>query len=106
MPTSKACPKLTMAETILITGGAGFIGSHLAQRLVDDGYRVVVVDNLSSYYSPAKKRANLKGLLKLKKFSFYKVDVRNKRELNQVLAKEKTRQNCAFGQRGGSQAII
>ena len=36
------------SKTALVTGGAGFIGSHIVDRLVNDGYRVAVVDNLSS----------------------------------------------------------
>ena len=46
----------------LITGGAGFIGSHLAERLLEGGAEVRAVDRLSDYYDPAIKRANLSGL--------------------------------------------
>jgi nucleoside-diphosphate-sugar epimerase len=45
--------------TSLVTGAAGFIGSHLAGRLLDDGVEVRGVDRLSDYYDPALKRANL-----------------------------------------------
>ncbi len=41
-----------------MTGGAGFIGSHLAERLAGDGHEVVVVDAFTEYYDPARKRAN------------------------------------------------
>lgn len=44
---------------VLITGGAGFIGSHLADRLLDDGWKVVVVDNFDPFYDPARKRARV-----------------------------------------------
>ena len=44
-------------DSILITGGAGFIGSHLAAHLAQVGQRVVVVDNFDPYYDPAVKRA-------------------------------------------------
>lgn len=48
-----------MGRTILVTGGAGFIGSHVAQALIARGDTVVILDNLNSYYDPIRKRANL-----------------------------------------------
>jgi len=48
---------------ILVTGGAGFIGSALAQRLITDGNDVVVIDNFNEYYDPELKRAREKELL-------------------------------------------
>jgi UDP-glucuronate 4-epimerase len=44
---------------ILVTGGAGFIGSHVSERLLRDGHHVLIVDELNDYYSPALKQANL-----------------------------------------------
>lgn len=49
-------------ETILLTGAAGFIGSHVAERLMARGQRVVGVDNLDPYYDVALKRANLDAI--------------------------------------------
>ena len=48
-----------MSKTILVTGAAGFIGSHVAQALLARGDTVVGLDNLNNYYDPARKRANL-----------------------------------------------
>lgn len=47
---------------LVVTGGAGFIGSHLCQRLLDRGHPVVVVDCFDSFYDPAIKRRNVEGL--------------------------------------------
>ena len=45
----------------LVTGGAGFIGSHLSERLLRDGHRVVIVDDFNDFYDPALKRANVRA---------------------------------------------
>lgn len=66
------------AKNILVTGGAGFIGSHLVDRLIEEGRKVVVIDNLSS-----GKKENLN-----KKAKFYKIDIRNPK-ICQILKKEK-----------------
>ncbi len=47
--------------SILVTGGAGFIGSHVVDRLLAEGERIVVLDNFDPFYDPAVKRANLRG---------------------------------------------
>ncbi len=47
----------------LVTGAAGFIGSHVAERLLSDGHAVVGIDRFSDYYDPALKRSNAEGLL-------------------------------------------
>jgi UDP-glucuronate 4-epimerase len=50
-------------DQILVTGGAGFIGSHLIERLLKDGYRVICLDNFNDYYDPALKRENVAAAL-------------------------------------------
>ena len=50
--------------TILITGASGFIGYHLASRLIRDGKTVVGIDNFNNYYDPALKEARFKSLMK------------------------------------------
>ena len=49
-------------KRVLVTGGAGFIGSHLCQRLLMEGYEVVCLDNFDAFYDPAIKRKNLEEI--------------------------------------------
>lgn len=48
---------------ILVTGGAGFIGSHLCERLLEHNHTLIIVDDLNSFYSPAEKRHNIELVL-------------------------------------------
>jgi UDP-glucuronate 4-epimerase len=60
---------------ILVTGAAGFIGFHVARRLVEAGRDVVGVDNLSPYYDPALKEARLRQFAGAKNFKFKRLDL-------------------------------
>ncbi len=64
--------------TTLVTGAAGFIGYHLAERLLSEGRRVVGVDNLNSYYDPRLKRARLRLLAAYPAFEFVEADLANR----------------------------
>jgi len=61
----------------LITGGAGFIGSHLAERLLRLGYAVSIIDDLNDYYSPELKRKNLAEISEKGAYAFHEVDIRD-----------------------------
>jgi UDP-glucuronate 4-epimerase len=61
--------------TLLITGSAGFIGYHLAARMLEAGERVIGIDNVNDYYDPALKRARLARLEARPGFSFHRLDV-------------------------------
>jgi UDP-glucuronate 4-epimerase len=69
-------------KTILVTGAAGFIGSHTAATLIERGDKVVGIDNLNAYYDPARKRANLQELAALpgadQSFTFVEGDIRDR----------------------------
>jgi UDP-glucuronate 4-epimerase len=69
---------------ILITGGAGFIGSHLSERLLNEGLSVICLDNFDSYYSPRVKSRNVKDLLNRNNFVLIKGDIRNGRLLKRL----------------------
>jgi len=62
---------------VLITGAAGFIGSHLCERLLDDGRQVVGVDNFDDFYDPQIKRRNITSCLKNKNFQLIEADIRD-----------------------------
>jgi nucleoside-diphosphate-sugar epimerase len=59
----------------LVTGAAGFIGSHLCERLLDDGHRVVGVDCFTSYYSRVVKERNLDEFRTRNRFAFHQIDL-------------------------------
>ena len=62
---------------ILVTGAAGFIGSHLCERLLSDGCTIVGVDNFDDFYDPQIKRRNISGCLKEKNFQLIEADIRD-----------------------------
>src|SRR6204780_2902651 len=62
-------------KRILVTGAAGFIGAHLVQRLLADGFEVVGVDNLNNYYDPRLKDARLRKLCMGPRFWFFPLDL-------------------------------
>ncbi|WP_324281877.1 NAD-dependent epimerase [Cyanobacterium aponinum UTEX 3221] len=62
-------------ETILITGSSGFIGFHLSQRLLNDGYSVIGIDNMNDYYDVSLKQARLEILKQHHNFQFFLLDL-------------------------------
>jgi len=72
---------------ILLTGTAGFIGFHAAQRLLDEGHSVIGIDNLNEYYSVSLKSARLKLLKTHPNFSFHKLDLSETGVLESTLGK-------------------
>lgn len=66
-----------MANSILVTGGAGFIGSHLVDRLLADGHRVTVIDNFNEFYDPAIKRRNIRRHLENSAYRLVEADIRD-----------------------------
>lgn len=76
-------------QPILVTGAAGFIGSHVSRRLLDEGRRVIGVDNLTPYYDPKLKENRLKELEKRNGFRFVKLELADRAETAALFNAEK-----------------
>lgn len=74
---------------ILVTGGAGFIGSSVSDRLLARGDEVVCLDNFDEFYNPKIKRRNIEGALKSPKFRLVEGDIRDMELLKKLFAEEK-----------------
>jgi len=71
---------------ILVTGAAGFIGSHVAETLLARGDDVAGLDNFNDYYDPARKRANVALLKPNPRFTIHEADVRDADEMERICA--------------------
>jgi UDP-glucuronate 4-epimerase len=78
-----------MRESILVTGAAGFIGFHLARRLIANGWTVHGLDNLNDYYSPRLKQARLAELSTSPNFQFEKCDIADRGAIASLFASQR-----------------
>lgn len=76
-------------QTILVTGGAGFIGAHVVKRLVELGHEIAIVDNMNQYYDSSLKEARLKILLKDSPHTFYRVNIQDETAMRDIFARHK-----------------
>jgi UDP-glucuronate 4-epimerase len=73
-------------ENVLVTGSAGFIGFHLSKYLLAQGYKVVGVDNLNSYYDVGLKKTRLKQLLDHGSFCFHLLDLADRQGMEKLFS--------------------
>jgi len=71
-------------KRILLTGGAGFIGSHVAEALIRRGMQLSIVDNLDNFYALSRKRLNLQEIRNAGAYEFFEADVRDMDALRKV----------------------
>jgi UDP-glucuronate 4-epimerase len=74
---------------ILVTGGAGFIGSHLCRKLLQGNNSVICIDNFNDYYSPAIKELNIKDFQKNNDFSLVRNDILNTEIIESIFSANK-----------------
>ena len=100
----------SVVETVLVTGGCGFIGSHTSKELLTRGYRVVVVDELNVYYDIRIKERNLRELRNWipegDRFSFYKGDIGDEKFIKLVFERERPVWVCHLAARAGVRASL
>ncbi len=73
---------------IVVTGGAGFIGSHLIDRLLSEGHSVINIDNFDSFYSEDVKRSNIKKHFDYENYRLHEIDIRDKSSLDKVISSD------------------
>jgi len=76
-------------QTYLITGGAGFIGSSLSEKLIEEGNKVIAIDNFCDFYDPKIKENNVKELVKNDNFKLYRKDIRDREAIKQIFNENK-----------------
>ncbi len=74
---------------VILTGAAGFIGSHLAKRLLESGCEVIGLDNINDYYDVSLKHYRLEKLKKYNNFTFILCDIADKEKVNEIFAEQK-----------------
>ena len=80
-----------MTDEILLTGGAGFIGSSVLDALLEKGIPVTVIDNFNDFYDPRIKEKNIEEALQNKLFTLHRIDICNRNQVREVVGSKKWR---------------
>jgi len=89
---------------VLVTGGAGFIGSHLVEKLLASGHEVVILDDFNDFYDPQTKHANIAGLAR--DVTIYHVDLRDSELVRNLFHREKVDAIAHLAARAGVRPSI
>src|SRR5256884_5477600 len=89
---------------VLVTGGAGFIGSHLVEKLLVSGHEVVILDDFNDYYDPKIKHANIAGFAK--DVTIHHVDLRDGESVRNVFHREEVDSIAHLAARAGVRPSI
>jgi UDP-glucuronate 4-epimerase len=100
-PTEEKSMPLKKNQTTLVTGAAGFIGFHLCKKLLENGNRVIGLDNLNPYYDVSLKKARLEHLKSHEAFLFYKADIEDLPQLKKIFQKQPIDRICNLAAQAG-----
>lgn len=93
-------------STILLTGGAGFIGSFVANQLLERGDTVICVDDFNDYYDVVLKEARVKPFARDPRFTLYRKDIRDLAAMKEIFSKHRIEKVCHLAARAGVRASI
>ncbi len=93
-------------EAILVTGGAGFIGSHVVERLLNDGFEVVAFDNFDPYYNPEVKRRNIARAFRSRSFRLVEGDIRSDEDVSALFRSNRFKTVIHLAARAGVRASL
>lgn len=94
------------SKTVLVTGGAGFIGSHLVDRLLAQSHQVICLDDFNDFYNPAIKHANLSVAKTNPTFTLIKADIREPQVFDQIFSRSKVDTVVHLAARAGVRASL